>query len=63
MKINELIAKLQEFQKQLGNVEVTVADGLDLNFYEGDFQVIAWHDGDGVRVEIGVGGCRVGDDE
>lgn len=59
MKISEMIAQLEKFQRELGDVEVLVTDGFNAECYRGNYEIVKWHDDDGQWcVDIGIGGCK-----
>jgi hypothetical protein len=51
-----MIAKLNELQHMVGDVELLITDGFNCNCYQGDYEVTAFFDGVETFVDIGVGG-------
>lgn len=59
MKITEMIERLSDLYKELGDVEVLVSDGFNCEFYRGNYDICKWKEDDGtMAVDIGVGGCQ-----
>ena len=57
MTVAELINKLNQFPQDM---KVTISDGYDFKFYDGEYAVNEFVDIDGEAViDIGVGGCSV----
>jgi hypothetical protein len=51
-----MIAKLNELQHMVGDVELLITDGFNCNCYQGDYEVTAFFDGGETFVDSGVGG-------
>lgn len=59
MRVSEMIARLERYQAELGDVEVLVTDGFNAECYRGNYEIIKWQEDDGtMTVDIGIGGCR-----
>ncbi len=59
MRVSEMIARLERYQAELGDVEVLVTDGFNAECYRGNYEVIKWQEDNGEWcVDIGIGGCR-----
>ena len=56
MTVAELINKLSQFSP---DQKVMISDGYDFKFYDGEYTVVEFLDGDEMVVDIGVGGCSV----
>jgi len=56
MNVSELIQKLQQFPP---DKEVCITDGYEGKFYNGEFSVSLFEDGDDSFVDIGIGGFMV----
>ena len=59
MRVSELIAHLERYQAELGDVEVLITDGFNAECYRGDYDIEPWQDDDGKWcIDIGIGGCK-----
>ena len=60
MRITEMIARLERYQAELGDVEVLITDGFNSECYRGDYAIEPWWEDDLGQwcVDIGIGGCR-----
>jgi len=57
MTVAELINKLSQFSP---DQKVTISDGYDFKFYDGEYTVSEFVDTDGeAAIDIGVGGCSI----
>jgi hypothetical protein len=59
VKVKEMIERLIQLEKRVGNVEVVITDGHQSVGYKGDFEIETWIDDDNQSViDIGIGGCE-----
>jgi len=61
MKYSQFIKDLEKVKKQIGgDPEVTITDGFNAIFFEGDFVIEVFEEDDGTKIiDIGVGGTQV----
>ena len=59
MRVSEMIRRLEQYQAELGDVEVLASDGYNAQCYHGGYEIEPWQDDDGKWcIDIGIGGLR-----
>lgn len=59
MRVSEMIRRLEQYQAELGDVEVLITDGHNAECYRGDYEIEPWQDDDDKWcIDIGIGGCK-----
>jgi len=61
MIISELVAKLLSLQAIIGDAQVTISDGYQCRFYQGNYTVESFNDNGHTVADIGIGGCELTD--
>ena len=59
MRVSEMISRLEQYQAELGDVEVLITDGYNSECYRGNYAIEPWQDDDSQWcIDIGIGGCK-----
>ena len=59
MRVNQMIARLQQLQDEVGDVDVLITDGFQARCYRGKYDIAAWKEDSGeITIDIGIGGCE-----
>ena len=60
MRVSEMIRRLEQYQAELGDVEVLITDGFNAECYRGNYAIEPWWEDDLGQwcIDIGIGGSK-----